>query len=95
MVVYSGHEIESDVGGGKMNRQQCGKCICVQDWAYYPIEKNIISKIPTYEFHKGDIFIFEYMPDENNCWLYHLYKNDKEEQLCNWSFFDKMFEILN
>ena len=71
-------------------RVLCGICKCVKDWNYYPFSKGTRSTIPTKTFHKGDIYNFEYHSDEA---LYYLCRNN-ENELCNWSFFDEMFEVI-
>ena len=61
-------------------RETIGICKCVRNWRH---------------FKEGDVYIFEYKPDETNCWLYYLTRNENGVlELCNWSFFDSMFEII-
>lgn len=62
-------------------RQMSGRCICVNGFQHFKI---------------GDLFMFEYKPDENNCWLYYLTNIDNGiVELCNWAFFDRHFEITH
>lgn len=74
-------------------RQEKGTCVCIKDYNYYPILNGAKSTIAETIYKKGDIYQFEYKPDDEGCWLYHLYKENKIS-LCNWSFFDDFFEII-
>ena len=67
-----------------------GICKCIKDWSYYPFNKGIRSTIPEKIFYKNDIYNFKYYPDKA---IYSLYR-DSESELCNYSFFDEMFEII-
>ena len=75
-----------------MKRATSGKCRCIKNYS----NKNLRDKYPKFpvrEYKIGDIYQFEYKSDEDNCWLYYLYK-DGERTLCNWSFFDDVFEVI-
>ena len=62
------------------DRQTVGVCKCVKNWKH---------------FKENDVYTFEYKPDKDNCWLYYLTHNENGiVELCNWSFFDDMFEIV-
>ena len=71
-------------------RATSGVCRCVKDWIHYPFINGVRSTIPDRTYYKGDIYNFEYHKDEA---LYSLYR-DNEKRLCNWAFFDDMFEII-
>ena len=71
-------------------RALSGMCKCVQDWSYYPFINGQRSTVPEGTFYKGDVYNFEYHQDKA---LYSLYR-DNEKELCNWAFFDRMFEII-
>lgn len=76
-------------------RVTSGICICNKDYYHYPIVNGEKSDKPDIAYNKHDIFRFEYKPNEDGCWLYHLYDfADEEERLCNYSFFDEVFEII-
>lgn len=77
-----------------MDRQLYGKCIVKETWIHYPFIKGVRSEIPDGMFLSGEIYEFEYKPDKNGCWLYHLYSRNRED-LCNWAFFDRYFEIID
>lgn len=76
-----------------INRVISGTCICKKDVIHFPFYKGKKLNTPDIEIHKGTTYTFTYKSDENGCFLYHL-QNEKESQLCNWSFFDDAFEII-
>lgn len=76
--------------GDFMKRMTSGMCKCIKDWSYYPFNKGVRSTIPEKSFHIGDVYKFEYQSDKA---LYCLYR-DNEKELCNWAFFNNMFEII-
>lgn len=63
------------------DRKTYGTCRCVTNFKHFKV---------------GDIYTFEYKPDEDNCWLYYLTHNENGiVELCNWSFFDRHFEVID
>lgn len=62
------------------HRKTAGVCRCIKNFEHFKV---------------NDIYTFEYKPDENNCWLYYLtHPVNGIVELCNWSFFDDMFEVV-